>query len=153
MEDQFNSNRSELSNISVKDLFYKYLRFLPLFLLSVAIMLFSAYLYLRYSTEIYQVRATLMIKSDKSPGRQDKLDELFMSNNNNNIQNEIEILKSRPLMARVVNVLNLQTGYYAVGRIKSSSNIYKSTPFQFDIFEIKDSSSNFSLKIYFINEK
>jgi len=103
MEDQLSSNKSELWNISVKDLFFKYLRFLPLFLLSVAFMLFAAYLYLRWATEIFQVRATLMIKSDKNNGRQDKLDELFMSNNNNNIQNEIEILKSRPLMARVVS--------------------------------------------------
>jgi tyrosine-protein kinase Etk/Wzc len=146
MEDQLSSNKSELWNISVKDLFFKYLRFLPFFLLSVSIMLFSAYLYLRYSTEIYSVRATLMIKSDKTNGRQNKLDELFMSNNNNNIQNEIEILKSRPLMTRVVSALNLQTSYYAIGKIKSS-NIYKATPFQLDIFEIKDSSRNFSLTI------
>ncbi|MCW3118899.1 MAG: polysaccharide biosynthesis tyrosine autokinase, partial [Chitinophagaceae bacterium] len=82
MEDQLNSNKSELWNISVKDLFFKYLRFLPLFLLSVAIMLFAAYLYLRYATEIFQVRATLMIKNDKNNGKQDKLDELFMSSNN-----------------------------------------------------------------------
>src|SRR6476660_1329947 len=122
MDDQLNSNKSELWNISVKDLFFKYLRFLPFFLLSVAGMLFAAYLYLRYSTEVFQVRATLMIKNDKNNGRQDKLDELFMSNNNNNIQNEIEILKSRPLMARVVSALDLQTGYFAVGRIKAPSN-------------------------------
>lgn len=153
MEDQLSSNKSELWNISVKDLFFKYLRFLPLFLLSVAIMLFSAYLYLRYSTEIFQVRATLMINSDQNKGRQDKLDELFMSNNSSNIQNEIEILKSRPLMSRVVSALNLQTSYYSVGRIKAPSNIYKSTPFQFDVFEIKDSSRNFMLKINFISDK
>ncbi|MES1223734.1 MAG: GNVR domain-containing protein, partial [Bacteroidota bacterium] len=153
MEDQLSNNKSELWNISVKDLFFKYLRFLPLFLLSVSIMLFAAYLYLRWATEIYQVRATLMIKNDKNNGRQDKLDELFMSNNTSNIQNEMEILKSRPLMMRVVKALNLQTSYFAIGRVKSPSNIYKASPFQFDVFEIKDSSHNFSLKINFINDK
>jgi len=153
MEDQqLNTNRSELWNISVKDLFFKYLRFLPLFLLSVSIMLFAAYFYLRYSTEIFMVRGTMMIKSDKTPGRQDKLDELFMSSNTNNIQNEIEVLKSRPLMIRVVRALDLQTSYFAIGKIKST-NIYKASPFRLDIFELKDSTKNFSLRIKFINEK
>jgi hypothetical protein len=39
-QQQINSNKSELWNLSLKDLFYKYVRFLPLFLLSVAIALF-----------------------------------------------------------------------------------------------------------------
>src|SRR4051812_8018318 len=123
MEDQQSSVKSELSNITVKDLFYKYLRFLPFFLLSVSLMLFGAYVYLRYSTEIYLVRGTIMIKNDNGQGK-DKLDQLFMNDDNRNIQNEIEIVKSRSLMVRVVKSLNLQTNYFAAGRFKSS-NIYK----------------------------
>ena len=152
MEDQLNSNKSELWNISVKDLFFKYLRFMPFFLLSVATMLFGAYLYLRYSTDIYLVRGTIMINNDNKQGGKDKLDELFMSNNNNNIQNEIEIIKSRSIMLRVVKSLNLQTSYFAVGRFKSL-NLYKSSPVQLDIFELKDSSAGFSLRFKFINDK
>lgn len=152
MEEQINSSKSELWNISVKDLFFKYVRFLPFFLLSVSIMLFAAYLYLRWSTDIYLVRGTIMIKSDNNQGRSDKLDELFMSNNNNNIQNEIEIIKSRSLMHRVVKALDLQKSYVAVGRFKSSY-IYKPTPFQLDIFELKDSAVGFRSKITFINER
>lgn len=151
MEDQINNSKSELWNVSIKELFFKYLRFLPLFLLSVALMLFAAYLYLRYSTEIYRVQASIMIKNDKS-GNKDKLDQLIMADNNRNIQNEIEILKSRPLMARVVKALNLQTIYYAVGKVKTT-NIYKSSPFTFDIFELPDSNASFSLRVKFLTDK
>ena len=150
MEDQLSNNKSELWNISLKDLFFKYLRFLPFFLLSVAIMLFVAYIYLRYSTEIYIVSGTTMIRNQNNGGKQDKLDELFMSNNNRNIQDEIEIIKSRPLMSRVVKALNLQTSYYAKGRFKST-NVYTSSPIQLDIFELKDTNSNFSMAIHFLN--
>ncbi len=149
MEDQLSNNKSELWNITVKDLFFKYLRFLPFFLLSVAIMLFGAYIYLRYSTEIYAVRGTTMIKNQNS-GKQDKLDELFMSNNNRNIQDEIEILKSRPLMSRVVKALNLQTGYSAKGRFKSTE-LYTLSPLHLDIFELRDSLINFSMTLRFTN--
>jgi tyrosine-protein kinase Etk/Wzc len=152
MEDQLSSNKSELSNISVKDLFYKYLRFLPFFLLSVSLMLFAAYVYLRYSTDIFLVKGTIMIKNDNPQGGRDKLDQIFMSDDNRNIQNEIEIVKSRSLMLRVVRSLNLQTSYFAAGRFKSS-NIYKSSPIQLDIFDLKDSTRGFALRINFINSK
>lgn len=149
MEDQISNNKSELWNISVKDLFFKYLRFLPFFLLSVAIMLFAAYIYLRYSTDIYSVRGTNIIKNQNN-GKQDKLDELFMSNNNRNIQDEIEILKSRPLMSRVVKALDLQTSYSAKGRFKSTE-LYLTSPLHLDIFALKDTMANFSMALRFIN--
>ncbi len=50
-----------------------------------------------------------MIRNQNNAGKQDKLDELFGSSNTRNIQDEIEIIKSRPLMSRVVKALNLQT--------------------------------------------
>jgi len=152
MEEQINSNKSELWNISVKDIFFKYVRFLPLFLLSASIALFGAYLYLRYSTEIYLVRGTMVIKNDNKGGKQDKLEDLFSSNTNLNIQNEIEILRSRPLMSRVVKALDLQTTYLAIGKFKSS-NLYKLSPFKFEIFDLYDSARNFSMKINFISNE
>ncbi|MBS1575509.1 MAG: polysaccharide biosynthesis tyrosine autokinase [Bacteroidetes bacterium] len=151
MEDQqINSNKSELWNISVKDLFFKYVRFLPFFLLSVAIMLFAAYIYLRYSTDIYAVRGTNIIKNQNN-NKQDKLDELFMSNNNRNIQDEMEIIRSRPLMARVVKALNIQTAYFAKGRFKSTE-LYTASPLHLDIFMLKDTMANFSISLRFVND-
>ena len=152
-EEQVQTSKSELSNLSVKDLFYKYIRFLPLFVICVALSLFVAYIYQRYATLIYQSAGTLVIKDEKSTSASnDKLEQLLVSDGKKNIQNEIEYLQSRPLMERVVKALNLNFTYLAKGNIKEL-NIYKSSPFRIEAFEIFDSSSAFTLAIQFENEQ
>ncbi len=74
------------------------------------------------------------------------------TNRSDNIQSEIEILKSRPLMTRVVKKLNLQYSYTAKGRIKDQ-NVYKQAPFTLEAFELADSARPFSITINFINER
>ncbi len=148
MEDQAKSQRSESTSLSIRDLFYKYVRFLPVFILSVALALFAAYAYLRYATPIYSVSGNMHIKSEQQGGRSDRFEDLFVNDKVANIQSEIEVLKSRPLMQRVVENLGLQTTYYAVGKIKSS-NIYRSGPFRLDVLELADSLRSFTLNIKF----
>jgi tyrosine-protein kinase Etk/Wzc len=148
MQENLNSNKSELWSLSLRDLFYKYVRFLPIFVLSVALALFVAYAYLRYATPIYSVAGTLYIKSDKTGGRSDKFEDIFVNDKALNIQSEIEVLKSRPLMQRVVDSLQLQVSYFSVGKIKSS-NIYKQGPFLLVPITIADPTRPFVLKIKF----
>jgi tyrosine-protein kinase Etk/Wzc len=151
-QQQINTNKSELWNLSIKDLFYKYVRFLPLFLLSVAIALFLAFAYLRYTTRIYSATGSMLLKSEQSSGRSEKIDDLLEggTNKSQNIQNEIEVLKSRPLMERVVKKLNLQFSYTAKGRF-ITNNIYKLGSFVAESFKITDSLHSFSLNIKFID--
>ncbi|HEY6062054.1 MAG TPA: GNVR domain-containing protein, partial [Chitinophagaceae bacterium] len=147
MQEKDNNSRSELWSLSVRDLFYKYVRFLPLFVLSVALTLFGAYIYLRYSIPVYRVGGSLVIKSEQgSGGRSDKFEDVFINDKAQNIQNEIEILKSRPLMQRVVDSLHLQFSYYAVGKIKTV-NIYNQCPFRIQTVQIADSSLGFKIKV------
>src|SRR5688572_7854753 len=149
MEEQVNNHKSELFNLSLRDLFYKYVRFLPIFILSVALALFAAYAYLRYATPIYSVAGSMHIKSDKQGARSDKFEDIFVNDKAANIQSEIEVLKSRPLMQRVVEKLDLQVNYFAVGKIKTS-NIYKQGPFLLELLKLTDSSRSFSMKVKFI---
>jgi tyrosine-protein kinase Etk/Wzc len=151
MEDQITTQKSELTSLGIKDLFYKYVRFLPLFIVSIALSLLVAYVYLRYATSIYSSIGTIIIQDDKnSGGSNDKLDQLFASDGKKNMQNEIEFLQSRPLMARVVRARNLNFTYLAKGNIKEL-NIYKSCPFRVEAFRITDSSSHFVLNLKFSN--
>jgi tyrosine-protein kinase Etk/Wzc len=147
-------NKSELWNLSFRDLFYKYIRFLPLFILSVAFALFGSYLYLRYKVPVYSAAGTMIIKGgeQQSSGSNDKFDQLFSGSKTQNLQNEIEILRSKPLMQRVVEKLDLQISYSAVGKIKTV-NIYKYGPFIMEPLEIKDSSRGFLYKVKFINNE
>jgi len=153
IDDHYINTQNEMSNLGIKDIFFKYIRFLPVFILSIAVALFGSYTYLRYATPYYRAAGTLLIKNDKqsgSRGGDERLNQLVMNDGGQNIQNEIEVLKSKALMERVVNALNLQVGYKAVGKIKSP-NIYKQAPFLLHIFELTDSSRPFSLDIKFVN--
>ncbi len=148
----YNPNKSDLSSLSFRDLFYKYIRFLPVFILSVALMLLGAYLYLRWTVPVYSAAGSMIIKDEsKNRGAGDKVEELFSSNKAQNIQSEIEILKSRPLMQRVVMKLNLQFSYYAIGKVKTI-NVYNQGPFLIRALSITDSSQAFTFKIRFVND-
>lgn len=152
MEEQIvNSNKSELFNLSLRDVFYKYIRFLPLFILSVAFALLIAYIYLRYTIPIYSVSGSMIIRSEQPGGqRNNDVENLINGTKADNIQNEIEVLKSRPLMQRVVDSLNLQYSYTAKGRFKEV-NIYNLGPFYMEALEIADTTRSFTFKVKFLN--
>lgn len=152
MEEQIQTSKSELASLSIKDLFYKYIRFLPLFIICIALSLFVAFIYLRYATLFYSSQGTMVVQDDKaSSGSNDKFEKIFESDNKKNIQNEIEYIKSRQIMSRVVKALNLNFSYHAIGKIKEV-NIYKSNPFEVQPFELRDSASTFSFKVRFQND-
>jgi capsular exopolysaccharide synthesis family protein len=152
IEEQYTTDKTELGSLGVKDLLFKYIRFLPVFILSLALALFGSYVYLRYATPIYRASGSLRIKNEKQSGgsNDERLNQLALNSGIQNIQNEIEVLKSKPLVERVVNALNLQVSYNAIGKIKSP-NIYKQGPFLLQIFQLTDSSKPFSLNIRFLN--
>lgn len=156
MEEQVNSttnnHKSELWSLSLRDLFYKYVRFLPVFILSVSIALLGAYAYLRWATSIYATNGTLVIKSESQGGRGDKFDDIFGGGKSQNIQGEMEVLKSRGLMARVVEKQKLQFTYYAKGKVKTI-NIYKYGPFLIETGQLSDTSRSFKLDIKVENEQ
>ena len=137
----------DLGTLSIKDLFFKYVRFLPVFLVSVALCLLGAYLYLRYSTPIYRVTGTIIFKKEDQSGG-GKFDNIFNAKNVSDVQSEIEILKSQALMERVVDSAQLQTSYFAVGKIKTL-NIYTDCPFRLNIIKLTDSFSSFKMNFTF----
>jgi tyrosine-protein kinase Etk/Wzc len=150
MEDQFQAAKVEQDGLTFKELLLKYLRFLPLFVISLALALLVAYVYLRYTTPIYQSSGALIVKEDNgsSSGNStsDRFQQMFVLDNSINVKNEIEILRSRPLMRRVVEDLNLNITYFVIGKIKES-NIYTTSPLRIEIYEITDSSNSFALPI------
>jgi tyrosine-protein kinase Etk/Wzc len=151
MEDQFQPAKTELNNLSIKEIFFKYVKFLPFVILSVVLALLGAFIYLRYATPVYQSAGSIVINVDNntSSGDNDKFQKLFVGGSKD-ISNEIEVLRSRPLMEKVVEDLHLNFAYYAKGKIKER-NIYSEAPFQVNVFQLNDSNSSFTFKIDFTN--
>ncbi|NML19617.1 polysaccharide biosynthesis tyrosine autokinase [Pseudoflavitalea sp. G-6-1-2] len=136
--------------ISVKEIAFKYFHYWWLFILFLAVAVLAAWLHLRYTTPMYKVASTLLIRNDNNVrpgGQQDAMLMGMMQMQSSNKQNEIEILKSRAMMARVVRVLNLNVQYYVLGNVKTT-NIYKEAPFEIDVREMTDSSRGFSYEIH-----
>jgi len=110
----------EQSDHTIKDILIKYLYNWKWFVLSVVVSMISGFVYLRYQAPMYEVNASILIKDDKKGGNiSDELsafEDLGIFKNGKNIDNEIEILKSRALMTRVVNELHLNISYYSFGR-------------------------------------
>ncbi|MHA4808292.1 GumC family protein [Flavitalea flava] len=143
--------------MSPKDFIFRYLHYLPWVLISVSLFFFLAYLKIRYTVQIYKVQSSLLIKNDRQNsgggGEKDqRFDELFMSQGTINLSNEKEILKSRPVLRRVTKDLGLQSRYYSKGSVKTSL-IYPDPPFFLDILNLADSSSDFYCKITVLSEE
>ncbi len=124
---------------------------MPLFVVSVAIALIVAYVYLRYTDPLYSSSGAILIKDEKSmSGRGDKFDELFASNAVSNISTEMEILKSSPLMERVVKQYDLSWSYFVLGNIRTI-NVYRLCPFRLVAQNLTDTTTPFTLSIQVIS--
>jgi tyrosine-protein kinase Etk/Wzc len=118
-----------------KDLKYilqRYLRFWYLFLLGAIIALAAAYAYLRYyAVAEYEVSSTLLIKNESSKPELSGLSGIGgagAGEGTSDLNNEIQVLKSKSLMERVVNDLSFFSSYYIKGKIRDVEVYGKTSP-------------------------
>ncbi len=118
----FDVSPEEAETVDIKAALLKYARYWYLFLLGVIISVGIAHLYLRYyAVPQYRVFSTMLIKDDKngqSLSNVEALSDLPSFKSNQSIDNEIEVLKSKGLMERVVSELDLSIAYFVKGRVK-----------------------------------
>jgi len=100
-------------------------------LISVTFSASAALIYLRYATPQFLITASILVRDDSKGTRfgDETLENLGLSAFENNVDNEIEVLKSRTLMESIVTDLQLYTQYYATGRIKTTE-LYEKSPFR-----------------------
>jgi tyrosine-protein kinase Etk/Wzc len=133
-------------SLSPRELIFKYLRYLPWVAISVAIALVGAYVKLRYSPPIYSVSGKLLVSQPPNYGGGEKFDDIFMMQKSDKLNDEIEIIKSRSIAARVVNSLGLQKQIYNKGKIRSGIVYPGEEPFNFEIIKI-DSLAGFNVLV------
>jgi len=147
MDEQFQTVKRDMPGMGLKEIFFKYVRFLPLIIISVALALVGAYLYLRYATPVYKSNGAIIIKKDNSGANSaDPFQQMFVMDNSMNIQTEIEILQSQPVLERVVESLNLNFSYFSVGKI-AETNLYTNSPLRIEVLQLADSNSSVTLNI------
>lgn len=101
-------NKGEKEENLMQQFASKYVPYWPLFILAIIIAIAVAYVYLRYTTPIYEATATIIIKDEKKGSEESKIVEsLDQISSKKIVENEIEILQSRKLMENVVRKLGL----------------------------------------------
>lgn len=124
------------ADFNFRETLSRYLFHWPLFLLVMLVALGMAFLYVRYSEPLYDIRAKLLIKDDRKeqPQAGNDLKRMDVFGSSKIIENEVEILRSRKLIQRVVNELQLWTRYEKVGRVHNQ-DYYDKTPVKFTLLE------------------
>ena len=99
--------------VNIQELLFRYLIHWPWFVISIIICIACAWGYLRLTTPIYNISATVLIKDEKKGGGASMSSDLekmglegFVSSSSN-VDNEIEVLRSKSLAREVVNNLGL----------------------------------------------
>jgi len=117
----------------VKQLWFKYSPYWPLFLLFMFLAGAGAWLYLRYQNPVYETSATILIKDEKK-GEDDSriIEQLNLLSTKKIIENEIEVLHSKGLMLQVVKKLSLYAPIFEKGRVKDIS-AYATSPVSIQI--------------------
>lgn len=130
--DQHNYSVEDYSETesNLKDIISHYIMHWKWFILSIVLCLLAGFLYLKYTVPQYEVNASILIKDDKKGGALSELsafEDLGMLKGNSNIDNEIEILKSRTLMEGVIRELRLNISYFVV-KYPVDDECYENSP-------------------------
>ena len=116
-----------ISVMEIATLFIKHWKWI---LFGLLVTLAAAFVYLRYTTPVYKVSSSVVLKEEGRRGSSampGTLEEIAMMGSVSNVENELYILKSRSLVRSVINRLDLHTSYIVEGRIKST-DLYTSSP-------------------------
>ena len=121
--------------IDFRTLLFKYIIHWPWFVGAVLLCLVGAWFYLHWATPIYNISATVLIKDEKKGGGSgvsSELEDMGLSGlmtSSKNIDNELEVLRSKTLVKEVVNQLNLYITYKDEDEFPAKS-LYKTSPVQ-----------------------
>jgi capsular exopolysaccharide synthesis family protein len=142
MEDQNLINNTD--EITLADIFNSakyYLFFWPYFLIVAIIGVCGSYIYLRYTSDIYETAAQVQIKKGDSDPTSFLTEgaENLLNFDKVNVENDIAIITSNKLLGQVVDRLDLQTSSYSLGRIKS--RLIAPEDYLFDIIVSEDIST------------
>jgi capsular exopolysaccharide synthesis family protein len=148
--DQFEDDYED--DFNLKEVLNKYLVHWRWFAICAVVGLLAAFLYLRYTIPQYQATTTILVKDEKKGGMLSELSafaDLGMGKGMvNNVDNEIEILKSRTLVENTIKKLHFNISLTNVAHI-SDREIYENAPIAVDFGGNKKLVEKASFKLLF----
>ncbi|MDD4460645.1 MAG: GNVR domain-containing protein, partial [Proteiniphilum sp.] len=116
--------------ISVMEIVTLFIKHWKWIFFGLIIALAVAFVYLRYTTPVYRVASSVVLKEEGRSGPSampGTMEEIAMMGSVSNVENELYILRSRSMIRSVINRLDLHTSYIVEGRVKSM-DLYTQSP-------------------------
>lgn len=127
----------------------------PYFILSICLSLAFVYGYLYITPPQYQVSSTLLIQYDKNGAAMTNgtaFSDLNMFQTEKTVDNEIEILKSRDLIYKVLKALHLETSYFKRDGLITQELYGKTLPIKIEVLGLKADAYTKKLSISSVND-
>ena len=112
--------------IDIKYYLIKYFRYWPLYFICILIGLIAVFLFHRYTMEKFEVKGSVMIKSNAAPEVR-ILDRSKIFSGRENLTNDILLFTSKSLTAEALDKLHFDVSYFASTNIKEIE-LYKNSP-------------------------
>jgi tyrosine-protein kinase Etk/Wzc len=133
--------------LNLRSILSKYFKHAWIYLLTAALFIGFAVLYLWWKTPLYEIQARLVIKDEKKgEGTSTTIKELDFLDEQKIVDNEAEIVKSENIIRKVVQKLQLNIAYY------SETGSLRNTPYHFrqpvivDLIEAPQASAQLSIR-------
>ncbi|MEO8109960.1 MAG: polysaccharide biosynthesis tyrosine autokinase [Ginsengibacter sp.] len=141
-------------NQQIQRLIFRILPYWPLIVLAILLGFFGAFFYLRYTAKIYAIKARLIVNDDSQQKSANLIDivQLDTRNLSTETEKEMEIMRSRNLLAQLAIKLQMNVQYELKGYIISGQS-FKNVPFKLELEQPDSISSFYSGKVEIVNDK
>lgn len=144
----------EEQEFNIRQFFILYVaRYWYLYVISISIALAGAYYYNWYVTPVYEASCSVLVKEAKVGGgaSTDLFNQIEDYATERNIQNEIEVLRSRTLISKTLQRLDFSIAYFLKGNVRTQE-LYKSSPFKITIDSLKLAAYSTPVNIHVLDD-
>ena len=135
------------NRFDIKEVLFLFIRNWYWFVLGLAIALAAAWIQLRYTITLFRAQGSILIEDGETYkfSEESIMKELGYADNST-VANELQVLKSRTLMGKVVDSLGINVSYFQEGRVKTTE-LYKNIPFHLESYYPKEKAYGKTLQI------
>lgn len=144
-------NEEEEEDFNISSFLSRYLKNWYWFVLTLSLAYAVAYFYLKQYTPIYRVNATLLIKDEKFKSKGNDLVEELAQGGSKQIDNEIETFKSRLLIGRVIDALDLGVSYWQEKKFRDIE-LFGDSPIKVNMKDLNDFAYSNPFYIKYLSE-
>lgn len=133
------------NSLDIKEIIAPYLRYWYIYIICVLLALFAVKVYTRYIVPEYNTYATILIKTNERGGQQGALSAIQEVNGirSEGVDNELLLLRSKRLLKKVVENLDLYSTLTAKGKVVQTEVYGSEVPFSINVIP-SDSTQRFS---------